>query len=280
VYRRGTLERVRSNVIAQGGLVDLTGLTLASGAGQAVGDIRLLPPRDGQPGFTHTRLQFAGFDAAVIDAIALEQPRGLAGTLSGAVDMQTYSGEGVPLMAHSSGAVQLRGERGSFGKLGIATKVLGVLRTLEITRLRAPTLKDEGLTYDTCAVDLAFNDGLMTIREMSVNTPTYIITAIGGIDFNRQQTEMLVHVSLLETVLGPGEQVPGLREIVNALRSAGGLQILVTGPPDDPTTRYGFGPQIGTITDDVRSALRSGKGIVVDEVLKRGVDALRQLIPR
>lgn len=280
LYRRGTLERVRCNVAAGSGALDLTALTLASGAGQAAGEIRIVQARNGQPGITRTRLQLANFDAAVIDGVAFEQPRGLTGKLHGAVDMQTYSGEALPLLAHSTGSVRLRGEQGSFGKVGIATKVLGVLRTFEITRLRPPTLKDEGLTYDTCTVDLIFNDGVMTVREISVNTPTYIITAIGGIDFNHQQTEMLVHVNLLETVLGPSERVPGLRDIVRAIRSAGGLQILVTGPPDDPTTRYALGPQVKTITNEVRSALRSGKGIVVDEVLKRGVEALRQLIPR
>ena len=278
VYRKAQLSNVFTNVNALNGDVELGNLTLASHGGKAAGWVRIMQPRGERPASTSMSLKLDGIDLAMIDEIALEEPRGVKGPAWGQVDMEIFSGESIPVFSGANGAVQLRSTDGTFGKLGMATKVLSVLRTLEITRLRAPKLKDQGLSYDSCESQATFTNGVMTLHSFAMTTPSYNITAFGAIDFNRQDSEILVHVDILETVLGPADLVPGLDAVVGKLRGAGGLRILLTGPPTDPKTSYGFGPQTNQITNEVRDTVKSTGNVVRDEIINKATDVLKGIL--
>lgn len=278
LFRNARLDNVFTNMSGAGGAMQFDNLSLTANGGSAKGWIRLTPQRGDVPATTAMSLALDGVDQSIIDEIALDTPRGLKGPMWGTVDLAFNTGEGVPALGGSSGRVVLRSKDGSFGKLGIATKVLSVLRTVEITRLRPPRLKDEGLTYDSCELDGVFNNGVLTVQKMDVVTPTYYISVIGTVNFDRNDCELLVHVDLLESVLGPAENVPGLNEVVGLFRTAGGLQILVTGPPADPSTSYAFGAKVNAITDEVRNTVKTGGNFVRDQILERAGEALRGLL--
>jgi hypothetical protein len=278
VFRKAQLNNVFTNVNALNGDVELANLNLISHGGNAAGWVRLMQPRGERPASTSMGLKLNGIDLGIIDEIALEEPRGVKGPAWGQVDMEIFTGENIPVFSGANGAVQLRSRDGTFGKLGMATKVLSVLRTLEITRLRAPKLKDQGLSYDTCESQASFNNGVMTLHSFAMTTPSYNITAFGTIDFNRQDSEILVHVDLLETVLGAADLVPGLDAVVGKLRATGGVRILLTGPPTDPVTSYGFGPKTDAITNEVRDTVKSTGNIVRDEIINRATDVLKGIL--
>ena len=278
LYRRARLSNVFTNVTAQNGDVEIGNLVLSTTEGSAAGWVRLAQPRGDRPASTSMSLKLDGVDLAIIDDIALEEPRGIRGHAFGQVDMELFSGENIPAFSNANGSVILRASDGTFGKLGIATKVLSVLRTFEITRLRAPKLKDQGLSFDTCESQATFKDGVMTLQTFNMTTPSYNITAIGSIDFNAQNTDVLVHVDLLETVLGAADLVPGLDAIVGQLRTAGGLRILLTGSPTDPDVKYGYGPKAGAITREVRDGVKSTGNIVRDEVINKATEVLKGIL--
>lgn len=280
VFRKAQLGNVFTNVTTANGDVELANLSLANRGGTMKGWVHMMQPRGDRPASTSMSLRLDNVDLSIIDEIALETPRGVKGPASGQVDLEIFTGPDLPMFAGANGAVQLKAKDGTFGRLGIATKVLAVLRTLEITRLRAPKLKDEGLTFDTCESVATFKNGVMELQSLTMTTPSYIITAFGKIDFNRQDSEILVHVSLLETVLGPANVVPGLDVIVDKLRTAGGLRILVTGPPTDPKTSYGLGPKANAITNEVRNSVKSSGNVVRDEIINRATDVLKGILTK
>jgi hypothetical protein len=70
-----------------------------------------------------------------------------------------------------------------------------------------------------------------------------------------------------------------MRELADQFRTLGGVRILVTGPPDNPSTSYGFGPPIvGGITDEVRSTLKSTSDLVREQIFDRATEALRSIL--
>ena len=280
LYRRAQLTNVFTNVTAKNGDVELGNLALSTAEGSAAGWVRLAQPRGERPASTSMSLKLDGVDLAIIDDIALEEPRGVRGRAVGQIDLELFTGENIPAFSNANGLVQVRATDGTFGKLGIATKVLSVLRTFEITRLRAPKLKDQGLSFDTCESQATFKDGVMTLQTFNMATPSYNITAIGTIDFNAQNTDVLVHVGLLETVLGAADLVPGLDAIVGQLRTAGGLRILLTGSPTDPEVKYGYGPKTGAITREVRDGVKSTGNIVRDEVINKATEVLKGILKK
>ncbi|NUM54518.1 MAG: hypothetical protein HUU46_12805 [Candidatus Hydrogenedentes bacterium] len=278
VYRKAQLSNMFTNVTALNGDIELGNLTLASHGGATSGWIRVMQPRGERPASTTMSLKLDGVDLAIIDDIALEESRGVKGATSGQVDLELFTGETIPPFSGANGAVRLRSTDGTFGKVGMATKVLSVLRTLEITRLRAPKLKDQGLSFDTCESQATFTNGVMQLQSLAMTTPSYNITAFGMIDFNNQNSEVLVHVDILETVLGAADLVPGLDALVGQVRSAGGVRILLTGPPTDPNVSYGFGSKTNAITGEVRDTVKSTGNIVRDEIINRAADALRGIL--
>ena len=277
LYRQAHFTNASATVTVQDRRIQVDNLRLARDGGSIVGAIAI---NSGRPvGRFATEMAVTNVPAQVIDELAFVEPRGLEGILNGTVMLEMPTGEGINPTHGLTGRIAFTGEHGTFGRLGIATQILSVLRATEIIRLRIPGLRDEGLTYDTCRANVSMSNGLMTFEEMVIRTPTYLIAAQGTINFPANDTELLVHVNLLESVLSAGDLVPGVRELADHLRAAGGMRILVTGPPDNPSTSYGFGPPIvGGITDDVRSTLRTTTGIVRDELLNRATDALRDIL--
>lgn len=277
LYRQARFENASATVAMQNGQLIVSDLYLARDGGTITG---AFATDGGKPaGRFRTELVVINVPAQVIDELAFVEPRGLRGILNGTVALDMPTGEGVNPTHGLNGNIAFTGKNGSFGKLGIATQILAVLRATEITRLRMPTLRDEGLTYDSCQARISAVNGLMTIEAMEIRTPTYLIAAQGTINFPANDTEMLVHVNLLEGVLSAGDLVPGVRELADQLRAAGGMRILVTGPPENPSTRYGFGPPIvGGITDEVRNTLKSTTDIVREQIFDRAGDALRNIL--
>ena len=277
LYGNATFDNATGRILVRDGHIRANDLRLASDGGTIAGSVEIDPA---QPtGRFAMDLTVANVGAQLIDQLAFIEPRGLEGILNGTVAFEMPTGAAINPSHGLNGNIALTGQNGSFGKLGIATKVLAVLRTTEIIRLRKPTLKDAGLSYDTCTARLGMVNGIMTVEEMVIRTPSYLITVQGGVSFPANDCELLVHVSLLETVLSAGDLVPGVREIVDRFRTAGGLRILVTGPPNEPATSYAWGPPVvGGITDEVRSTIRSGGNIIRDEVVNRATDVLREIL--
>ncbi|MFA6241153.1 MAG: AsmA-like C-terminal region-containing protein [Candidatus Hydrogenedentales bacterium] len=217
-------------------------------------------------------------DARMLEDLLAAEPRGLTGALSGSVALQMPLVEGVSPIHGANGIVTFTGENGSFGKLGIASKIVTVLRTTEITRLRIPSLKDEGLAYDKCMGEFVFTNGVMALKTMKVESPSYIIQVGGTIDFPNNMTNLEVHVNILETVLGAADLIPGGKEVTKLLREGGGLRIRLTGPIDNPTPTYDFKGNVTGIAKEVLKATEGGTNAVKDELVKGASEVLKGLL--
>ena len=158
---------------------------------------------------------------------------GFFGTVTGELVFDGPMGPAKEASKSANGSFSFTATKGSFGKLGFATKLLTLFRTTELLRLRLPALKDEGLSYDTCSGVLKMQDGVLRIEGVQMSRPSYGLEAQGVLDFARDASDMVVYLHFLQGVRGLIEYVP---VIGGAASKVGGMRMHVTGSPWDPQT--------------------------------------------
>jgi len=233
-FRRGRLDQVQAHVSADRQAIRVRDLRCRPYTGAATGWVELTelwPPPGGRMRFD---LELDSVDARILDEIVFTDPRHFRGTLSGRAQFDVPMGDTKQTLAGATGRAVFAAEKGSFGKLGFTTKLLTVLRATEVFRLRAPSLKDEGLTYDTCHGSLSMQDGFMTLEGVRLARPSYTMEGAGTIDFPHDATTVDVRVTFLEGMRGIMQHVPVLGE---AAAKVTGLMLTVRGSPYDPVIR-------------------------------------------
>jgi hypothetical protein len=130
--------------------------------------------------------------------------------------------------------IQFRGEDGTLGKMGLATKLLTVLRTTEIIQLRGLPTKDEGLTFDTLLATLPVQKGVMQVDPLALESPSFMLVAKGQVDFVKETLDVTSDLYLLESVTGILDQVPVLSEAVELFKEAVDVRLQISGNLDDP----------------------------------------------
>ncbi|MBN2307548.1 MAG: AsmA-like C-terminal region-containing protein [Candidatus Hydrogenedentes bacterium] len=279
LYRRARFNGVKATVIADQGGLHADDLVVQAESGTVTGTMNLVYSQPDRPGTLAMDLQLAAVGAKLIDELAFTTPRNLTGTLNGTVNLELGAGEDVDPFQQANGQIAFTAKDGSLGQLGLATKILTILRTTEIVRLRMPTLRDEGLVYDTCTGKGTITNGVLTVEEVNLQSVSYEMRVTGTVDFPKWQCELLVVFNPLETVTSVAGHVPVVGEAVDAIAKLGGLSFLATGPPDDPKVAFVGGP-VRNITDEVRNAAKSGSGLLLEGLKGLAEEALGELLPK
>jgi len=259
-FRRGRLDRVQAHVSADREAIRVRDLRCRPYTGAATGRIELTglwPPPGGR---MRLDLELDGVDARIIDEVLFAEPRGFHGTLSGRAQFDVPLGDAQQTLAGATGQAVFAAEKGSFGRLGFATKLLTVLRATEVFRLRAPALKDEGLSYDTCHGSLSMEKGFMTLEGVTLARPSYTMEAAGTIDFPHDVSNVDVNVSFLEGMRGIMQHIPVLGDATSKLT---GLMLTVRGSPYDPVVR---GQRIQRVEEKGKQAEDATVGVIQDVI--------------
>ncbi|MBI4556892.1 MAG: AsmA-like C-terminal domain-containing protein [Candidatus Hydrogenedentes bacterium] len=273
LYRRATFTNVRAEIEANPAAIVVKSFTARPYSGVASGTATLARAAGGSNSIQGT-LEFDSIDARIIDELFFAQPRDLKGTLSGRTSWRATPTTGQPVVNGLDCEAVFAGEDGSLGKLGIATKILAVLRTTEIVRLRMPSLRDEGLTYDRCSGKLSMKQGVLNLHEFGLESTTMNLAAAGTIDFPHAATDLRVLIHPFEAVSGLVERVPVLGEAVGEIRKRGGLLLSVRGSPYDPHVRVEASHLLADTAQEVKETTKSTKETVVDSVKGAAIEAI------
>lgn len=230
-FRRARLEEIRGNVLFAGDGMHIRDFSCRPYNGNLAGTMDLFKGNAPNTNFLRMNLNFADADARVIDEILFAEPRNFTGTVSGLATLDIPMAPDRPPLSGANGGIAFNAVKGSFGKLGMATKLLTVLRTTQVLRLRLPPTKDEGLAYDKCAGKFALRDGVMTIENMALESPGYAMEASGGIDFNQSLSDVIVYVRPLAGVSGIMDAVPIVGQVT---ANVTGVRFRVKGSPYEP----------------------------------------------
>lgn len=234
IYRRGAMRQVSTLVQFTPESIALEDISFRLGRGRATGRARLQPEHTGtrRPVAWYINLDLDAVETAYAERLLFDHPRDLAGIASGTVEAQWPTGkEGYRRM---DGKFMLRLRDGSLGRLGFATRLTTLLRNREVVYLRAPSLRDEGLTYDTATVAITMRDGRAQLGDCTAVSRSYSINASGLVDFARMHTDAQVAFNVFEGVADLVERVPVIGPTATSVvRDATTIRLRATGSPFD-----------------------------------------------
>lgn len=232
-YNSGVMQNLRTQVSVLPQSTTFSDLSLVPGSGTVSGEMVIRTATGATPTMLDLRLELAAADLATLDQLIFETPREIAGAMDGTVDLR-FPLDDAPLNG-LNGRFDYTATEGTYGKFGIATKLLGLLRTTELIRLRLPSLRDQGLNFDTSEAAFRFEDGVMHWDKMEVTSKSHSFAASGLIDFPKNETNIVVRMHLLEAVTGSIiGQLPVIKQTVNVIKKATPMRVRITGPPLTP----------------------------------------------
>jgi hypothetical protein len=262
LYRNATLTNVLGTLRLEPGRIELAQLRANAGAGSVAGDILYLPATNDKAGSAALQLTTTGADAAVIDGLLFPEPRGLQGALDARVDLRFPISNATPPYMGMDGSIDFVAKNGTFGQAGFATRVLSVLRTTEILRLRLPGFGDQGLVFDTTSGTFTATRGVVQLERFDLTSKSYAFDAAGGVDFPSDKINVEGRMHILESVTGIVGAVPIVGNVVDSFKASTGLVFVITGSPFNVkvTPKSGTNP-IRDTRQGVRDAVKDVKKI-------------------
>ncbi len=245
IWAEATLQNVRCVARFTPGAVQLDELLLGHGSGQLSGVGGYVSARDGNPAVISTDLAVSAVDAVLLEGLFLEKARGLAGPMNGRVALTIrLVPESVSVMNHISGEITFEGKDGTLGKAGLASKLLGALRTTDILRLRIPQLKDKGLSFKTISGRVAIEQGVFRLDPFNLSDSAYVLAGKATFDYPKDMAEGGGEIQVLEGVTGMARKIPILGDAANLVSKVFGVPIKVSGTAKEPTFGVGVAAQV------------------------------------
>jgi hypothetical protein len=239
LYRNAELTNVRADITGEGNRILIQNASLHPAEGIATVDATVARENSGAPWVVEGKANLKEASAALLDGLLFKEPRGFTGKVDGDIAFRVPLIPDQPAVNNASATATLVAHNGSFGKMGVATKVLNVLRSAEIFRLRLPSMSDQGLTYDTAHADIKMTDGVMQVNKVEVERPSFKLTADGEVNFPKDDMRVEIHVHPFETVTGLAEKVPVVGSIVGGLKDLTPVGLVARGSPYNPSVTPG-----------------------------------------
>lgn len=240
VWAEAILEKVHGVAHFSPGAVQVGDLVAVHGTGQIAGAAGYVSTREGNPAVLSTDLTVSGVDAVLLEGLFLEKARGLAGLMNARVALTIpLIAENPSVMHAMSGEITFEGRDGTLGKAGLASKLLGALRTTDILRLRVPQLKDKGLSFKTLSGRVLIDQGVFRVDPFSLSDSAYVLVAKATFDYPKDTAGGGGEIQVLEGVTGMARKIPILGDAANLVSKVFGIPIKVSGTAKDPT--FGVG---------------------------------------
>ena len=265
-YRRGELKDLHMLVAMKPEGIFVDRLSFRAYDGTMDGQVQMLYGKGAAPNTVNVKTTLANLDLRIIDDVVVEKPMGLFGTSNGAIVMALPLAETTEAMiAGMDGAVDVTLADGSFGQLSYATRLLDMLKGLEIFAITKPSW-NKGLTFNSVVCSTKITKGVALIKEVTLEDTMYAIEGGGTVDLPSDAVDITLVVSPLQlvketvknvtkpvkTIVGVlGDLagiVPGVDKVVSEiekvtdkvtdeatkLRRKAKVAICVSGPPSDP----------------------------------------------
>lgn len=264
-YRGGHVENAGFVIESTESVMRIPALDLEAYSGNITGAVQLTRS-DNAPTELTTQLTFDAINLRGLEELLFSEPREIAGLLNASIDIRGPVGTPDGMLVATNGTIQWDATDGTLGKLGFATTLLSILKTLDIINLRAPALKDQGLVFDTFSGSGTFVDGNMTLADVFLDGGAYAMDAKGGVNFATEETDILVYTRLLESLAKAVKWVPVLKQAVQAGTNQVGIAIQMSGAPSEMQVEIVPG---GSITGAVVGV--GGKAV---KSIKKGVTSI------
>jgi len=262
-YGRGEARNLVAAIAVADGDIHMRDLAFDAAEGRVTGQVDL-DAREEQPSQLALELDFTDVTGPFLDELFSEQPRGLRGVFTGKLHFAAPLHDDYhEILAAAGGSLTVTGRDGTFGRLGITTKIVTVLRSTETLRLKLLVIRDEGLVYDTAKAELVMEQGRLAIRAFDLDSTSYALTATGEIDFRGDRSKVGIEVNAIKGITGIVDQIPVAGDALKIVS----VRLVATGSP------YDMKVGVASITDQLLGVGMAGPKAVINGVR----DALRLL---
>jgi hypothetical protein len=258
-YRRAEAERFSAAVQFDQDDIHVRNLAFAVGEGRVTGrvdvDVRDRP----EPSILDLDLDFANLSRGFVDELLDEESRGGGGSWVGKLRFTAPLHDDLKaMMPDGSGLLKATGRNGTLvGRLGLATKVITVLRSTETLRMKFPTLRDEGIVFDSVRGELAMEQGKVDVRQFELDSTSYAMSATGELNFREDSSHVPIEVNAIRGLTTSFvERVPVAGDALKIVN----VRLVATGSPYDMQVR------VASIQDQLLGAGLAGPKAVINGV--------------
>ena len=233
-------------------------LAFAVGEGRVTGRVDIDTRTRHEPSLVDLDLEFSGLSRSFLDELLNEESRGKPGTYAGRLRFSAPLHEHFhEMMPDASGSLVGTGHDGVLiGRLGLATKIITVLRSTEALRMRLPAFQDEGLVFNMVTADFEMEHGLVKVRKFELDSTSYAISASGEANFREDTAHVPIEVNAIRGITSLIERVPVAGDALKIVN----VRLVATGSPWDMQVR------VASIQDQLLGAGLAGPRAVIKGV--------------
>ena len=253
-YHRAQTDRFAATVQFEQDDIRVRDVEFQVGAGRVTGRVDI-HRRKPEPPLLDLELDFTGLSREFIDQLADEESRGKPGIYEGKLrftaPLRSHLRE---MMPDASGSLVGIGKDGTLiGRLGLATKLVTVLRSTEALRMRLPAFRDEGLVFNTLTADLVLVQGKMSVRKLELDSTSYAMSAGGEVNFRENTAHVPIEVNAIRGITSLIELVPVAGDVLKIVN----VRVVATGSPWDMQVR------VASVQDQLIGAGLAGPRAVI-----------------
>jgi hypothetical protein len=254
---RAEAERVTAAVSFDHDDIHVRNIAFSVGEGRVSGraDVTKRKP---EPPLLDLELEFTNLSRHFVDGLLNDEPRGSPGTWVGKLRFTAPLHDDLKaMMPDGSGSLTATGSNGTLiGRLGLATKIVTVLRSTETLRMRLPTLRDEGLVFDSVRGELVMEQGRLEVRSFELDSTSYALSASGEVNFREDSSRIPIEVNAIRGITSLVEYVPVAGDALKIVN----VRLVATGSPYDMQVR------VASIQDQLLGAGLAGPKAVIKGV--------------
>ena len=246
--------------------IHVSDLAFVYGEGRVTGRVDIDMRDRPEPPLLDLDLEFTGLSRRFLDELLAEESRAKPGTYAGRLRFRAPLREHVhEMMPDGSGSLIGTGHDGVLiGRLGLATKLITVLRSTEALRMRLPVFQDQGLVFDTVTADLAMEQGVVKVRTFELDSTSYAISVSGEVNFREDTSHVPIEVDAIRGITSLIERVPVAGDALKIVD----VRLVATGSPWDMDLR------VASIQDQLLGAGLAGPKAVINGV-RDALDLMR-----
>ncbi len=161
----------------------------------------------------------------------------ITGAFSAKGDLTAKGGNGVELKKTALGNVRIQIEEGMLTRFAVLSKIFSILNVSQLLKFQLPDMVSGGMPYDKIVATFSFEDGIVSTKDLFIQSDAMNISAVAKIDMPRGEfVDTVVGVQPLQTV----DKVVSLIPVVGWIltdenRSIMTVYFEVKGSLDNPT---------------------------------------------
>jgi hypothetical protein len=216
--------------------LEVSSLTWAMGTGHGTAKGTSHLPAAGSPRH-HYQFQLEGVPAESLLWTG-GQDRRVKGMLTARGDLTATGKTAAEVKASAAGTVKMRIEKGIISKVNTLYKIFSILNMSQLLKLKLPDLNADGMPYNYITATLLLKDGIMTSKDVYIDSEAINILAMGTMDLIQEKVDLKVGLQPLQTLDKIVSKIPVMGWILTDVdRRLITVYFEVKGPVADPEVK-------------------------------------------